>query len=345
MLTLALSSARTSAQVAETTSRLTALKQATILFKEDIGYLPAVLNAQRGLAEFPVFPGPDTGSPQSMYRFQAQQWYSITSPAEFFIGYGNRDQDGYGILPDTVPGDPDFPDSEEIPRFGIRHPSLDGVWRATDIYAFPGNGDGSLESRLPAFKGKLFGPYLEIENDQMLGRIKLDDNNPLIDPVTGQIKIFYPGDPDYPVDDLDELRAMPIVIVDTWGGPIRYYRAVYPGPADTTLPETGISRFYPQSSSYNRPTLSDYFVLRPSEFDPNHVIDGTLADFMDGQNVISGDTSTTFELQTGQFAYFSAGPDNKANNFIRADAMGLAGNDGRDATDEVNADNLVEVGP
>jgi hypothetical protein len=66
---------------------------------------------------------------------------------------------------------------------------------------------------------------------------------------------------------------------------------------------------------------------------------------MDGVSQDSGDTSTTMELQTGQFAYFSAGPDQQSNNAIRVDAYGLPDNDDVNGTDETNADNIIEVGP
>ena len=91
--------------------------------------------------------------------------------------------------------------------------------------------------------------------------------------------------------------------------------------------------------------LSDFFVLRPFDFNPDNVIDGTLPDFRNGVGVQDGDTSTSFELQTGQFAYFSAGPDGRSNDYIRADVLGINGNAGDTATDEVNEDNIVEIGP
>ena len=154
--------------------------------------------------------------------------------------------------------------------------------------------------------------------------------------------MFYPGDQDYDV-------TQPMVIVDTWGAPIRYYRALYPNPTnhppppEPPLPKSGIARVFPQSNSYDRPMLSDFILLRPYRFDPNKVIDTTLPDYMDGLTSVSGDTSTSIELQTGQFAYFSAGPDQVMNEYIRADYIGLIGNTAE--TDESNEDNLVEVGP
>ena len=87
-LSLALNSARTSAMAADTTSRLTTLKMATIRFRDDIGYLPAVLDMNRNLAPLPEFPDFSTGGSLTGYRYVNQSWHSITSPAEFFLGYG-----------------------------------------------------------------------------------------------------------------------------------------------------------------------------------------------------------------------------------------------------------------
>ena len=67
-----------------------------------------------------------------------------------------------------------------------------------------------------------------------------------------------------------------------------------------------------------------------------------MSDQMNGANT-DGDTSTTFELQTGQFAYFSSGPNQQSNDYIRADLLDLTGN--TQQTDETNVDNIVEVGP
>ena len=65
MLTLALTQARTAAQIAETNSRLITLKKATVRFKDDIGYYPAVLNNRRHLELIPEFPGESNNSPQN----------------------------------------------------------------------------------------------------------------------------------------------------------------------------------------------------------------------------------------------------------------------------------------
>jgi len=192
--------------------------------------------------------------------------------------------------------------------------------------------------------GKSYGPYIEIENEQMLGRIVLDSNgNAMVDPITKEPAVFYPGDPEY---DLES----PMVLVDSWGSPIRYYRRVYPfrnqlRPPDAginRMTESGIARVFPPTAEYGRPTLSDYIVLRPFNFTENHVV-ASLDDYsVPGSE---GDRATSQVLQTGTFAYFSPGADLQLNQRIRADIFGLLGNSDDDATEEYNADNIVEVGP
>ena len=348
-MVLGMNSARTAAQIAETTSRLMALKQATVWFKEEIGYLPPVLDDQRnlmsvGIAGDPLqFPPLATSGNEENYRSQIQGWYSITSPADFFLGYGNQNDDGFG----RVGVDSAHPSWGEMPRMGIRHPGIDGVWRGTDIHLYidplaTPSGNGLRVDRRTQASGKIFGPYLDVNNDQMLGRILLNQQTgeAELDPVTNTIKVYYPGEPGYDIDQ-------PMVVVDSWGTPFRYYRPLYPFvepniDGDLRM-QIGVSKSYPPSNSYIMPTLSDHIVLRPFDFPSDKVIDGFFPDFRDG-NVVTGDTSTSIELQTGQFAYVSSGPDKKTNDWIRADVAGLPGQMNLE-TDEFNKDNMVEVGP
>ena len=345
-MVLGMKSARTAAQIAETTSRLMALKQATVWFKEEIGYLPPVLDDQRnlksaGIAGNPLqFPPLATPGNYENYRFQIQPWYSITTPADFFLGYGDQIDDGFGRV---AGADSNHPSWGEMPRMGIRHPGIDGVWRGTDIHLNPPapSGSGLRADRRTQDSGKIFGPYLDVNNDQMLGRILVNEQGiTQRDPVTDAIKVYYPGEPGYHIDQ-------PMVVVDSWGTPFRYYRPLYPFvepniDGDLRM-QIGVSKSYPPSNSYTKPTLSDYIVLRPFDFPTDKVIDGFFPDFSDG-NVLTGDTSTSIELQTGQFAYLSSGPDKKTNDWIRADVAGLAGPMNLE-TDEFNKDNMVEVGP
>ncbi|MDP6693177.1 MAG: type II secretion system protein [Phycisphaerales bacterium] len=353
ILMVATSAARTTAKRSETKSRMNAMSQGTVIFKNDIGYLPPILNDSRGLADFPNYPPTGMqGNEQSSYRGTAQSWFSITSPAEYLLGYGGRDQDGYGSY--RLLGGP-MQSVDESPPLGIRHPAMDGVWGATDPYtdtnAAADPGGWNLEDRGYAINagGKTYGPYIEIENEQMLGRLVLgvDTNgdglpDANLDPITNQPIVVYPGDPDYDIES-------PMTLVDSWGSPIRYYRRVYPyrnqfPVADSAFreAESGIARVFPPTAEFGRPTLSDFVVLRPFNLSESPV-DASFGDYNEALG--QGDTSTTLELQAGTFAFFSAGADRQLNQRIRADVYGLPGNDNEDATDEFNADNVVEIGP
>ena len=347
ILFVATSAARNSAKRSETRSRMNSMAQGTVMFQHDIGYLPPILNDARSLADFPNWP--PTGlqeNEQISYRGTAQSWFSITSPAEYLLGYGGRNVDGYGSY--RLLGGP-LQLTDESPPLGIRHPANDGVWGATDPYGGDtANIEGGWDLLDRAYAigagGKSYGPYIEIENEQMLGRIVLDsDGNAMVDPITREPAVFYPGDPEY---DLES----PMVLVDSWGSPIRYYRRVYPfrnqfrppDPATEGITESGIARVFPPSAQYGRPTLSDYIVLRPFNFTENHVV-ASLGDYsVPGSE---GDKATSQVLQTGTFAYFSPGADRQLNQRIRTDIFGLLGNSDDDATEEYNADNIVEVGP
>jgi type II secretory pathway pseudopilin PulG len=356
VLVVATNAARTAAKRAETRSRMTAMVQGMAMFKTDIGYYPPILNDSRGLANFPNYPPVGLqGNEQSSYRGTAQHWYSITSPAEYLLGYGGKDEDGYGSYRSL---DGPIQNRDESPPLGIRHPAMDGVWGATDRCAFPDEdctrGTWEIEDRGYAIAagGKAYGPYIEIENQQMLGRIALGpdrtgDGAPdaKIDPLTSQPIVLYPGDPDYSTNNLTN----PMVLVDSWGSPIRYYRNVYPfknqfpqsDEVDRKI-ESGISRIYPPGGDFARPTLSDFIVLRPFHL-PSSPVNASFGDY--NQAYAGGDPSTTLELQSGKIAFFSAGADRQLNSRIRADVFGLEGNNDDDASDEYNADNIVEIGP
>ncbi len=368
ILSVAVSTARTTAKKVATQSLLGAMSKATVLFRSDIGYLPPVLAADRSLPtadnEFPpVFPPNQLGggnqSPFPNFREDLQQWYSVTSPAEFLLGWSSHNTDGYGRKGGNW--------TDESPRLGIRHPGLDGAWGATDSYmdgspnTGVGDGDGSVRGR-SAFASKLsgrsYGPYLEIDNKKMLGRMPLDANGEAkVDPVTMQPLILFPGDAGYadllPYDEDGDgglNDPFPTVIVDSWGSPIRYYRPLYPwlissDSAGNSPAQTGLARRYPSSVDPFRPTLSDFFVLRPGEFDENEVANAVLDDFSNGVG-LGGDRSTTLALRSGDFAYFSAGPDRMLNPYMRADEAAFEGQgmNGYD-TDQYNKDNIVEIGP
>ena len=109
-----------------------------------------------------------------------QNWYSVTTLAEYLIGAGDRSQDGYGIcgeLPDTVPADP-LPGQRELPRAGIRSPGMDGVWGAAlqpiysnpDVSGTPGAAANYASATLgsPTRKGLFFTRNLALPSRVLL---------------------------------------------------------------------------------------------------------------------------------------------------------------------------------
>ena len=336
ILVVAVGGVRETARVASTRAVMTAMSQATSRFREDTGYLPPILDNDRGLVD--AVPITDTtgsdGTPN--YLSQMQGWYSYTSPAEYLIGYGDQGEDGFG-------GDP----NGTANRPGIRNPGSDGVWGATrdpDTGALLGCGDagaGPLTTRRPSANGKVLGPYLELKDESIIGSLGANPDNSLqwdpasIDPSSNAPKVFFPGDAGYD-------RNAPKVIVDAWGTPIRYYRRAYPQGnlagsfRATHTPLAGISGSS-QSWQYT-PTLSEFIALRPFEIEPSQATDYIFqpggqgvswGDFSEGGNNIKGDPTTTTSLQAGEFAFLSAGPDRRIFNWHRADYLDRGGNDGQ----------------
>ena len=162
LLIVGINAAQKRAQKMNTQFLLSSISQALSRFKSDHGYYPPVLGDPseltggqlswpatasatpktqigfaRDLMAPPINPSSGTTNTKvSQWTTQEatalQNWYSVTSLAEYLVGAGDRSQDGYGIcgeLPDTVPTDP-LPGQRELPRAGIRSPGMDGVWGA-----------------------------------------------------------------------------------------------------------------------------------------------------------------------------------------------------------------------
>ena len=257
ILVVAVNRASRTSQITNTRALMNSISQSLERFKEDVGYYPPVLGDLTPTEFDPVnhdfrklfdprgedlIEGtPDDILPDSPdYAVNVQQWYSVTTLADYLIGYGDDQQDAY----------------DEI---GIRHPGPDAVWGAT-IY---GAADGSLGARNagtgPASAGKVYGPYLELKDERLVASTDgSTDSN-------GNLNVYFPGEGNYNDDD-------PKVITDYWGRPIRYYRTVYrPGAIKYPFRAASLGGF--------TPTLADVFVLRPWEVDPGAATDSPIADF------------------------------------------------------------------
>ncbi len=333
VLLVALNVAARRAQAANSQVFLSSISQAITRFEADIGYLPPVLGRASANPSSGVGLGRDllmppawtvnsgSGQPDATSIAALQDWYSYTSLPEYLLGYGDRFADGYGAMGTLPPSPANSPGAKEIPLLGIRSPGTDGVWGALVNPAnFPtaqGRFVGRNNTGLPfasasagngvAIQGKVYGPYIDLKDDSMLGAINGVDSQ-------GEPIIVRAG-------EVPNFDALPKVFLDYWGNPIQYYRKPYAF-ADLKGPDPT-----PSTSPGVRPAtrdLGDIFALRPAEYRPGEEAVG-VAD-------ADGDNSTLTRLKAGRWALLSRGGDKGWDKTRRRDVNGL------------NRDNLVEVG-
>lgn len=175
-----------------------------------------------------------------------------------------------------------------------------------------GNNDAAcLQRNRPNLEGKVFGPYLDVRDESIIGGIVGWD---VVQDPQGGGSWYEPRI--VRAHEVTDFDALPKCLIDYWGRPIRYYRRGYinldPSMSD---PATDGSAF----------DLGDFFALRPQTIPVGAAADG----IPDANN----DTATTRNLQGASFALFSSGPDKRWNPYRRVDADGF------------NADNIVETGP
>jgi len=308
LVIVALNQSQRAAQRANSQALMNSLKQGLVRFREDVGYLPPVLDGDRALLDPP---------PLNVNTFDAavQDWWSATSLAEYLIGYDSGPNDGFGAKDPSQP-----PESaiEELPFPGIRHPGPDGVWGAG-----PG---GSVASRNPPVTGKVFGPYLELDNPRLLVAVDYSVSPP---------RIYNPGEANY--------DNFPKAIADYWGNPIIYYRRAYPEGGLNQSYRVGVDRngngtLEPHEQRI--PSLSDVILLRPQQLPEAEVVQDAIT--FGGQLI----DITSFELRTAEFALFSSGPDRQFNRRLRIDDPDAPGNAVPPAlpTEFANRDNIVETG-
>lgn len=326
ILLVAVSLARGAAQRASTTFTMNSISKALVQFQGDLGYLPPVLGVrtaapaslmvvgqERDAVAPPVWGAGGLGSPT--YAQNIQGWFSDTSLAEYLLGYGDRTEDGYGVVGNYSQALSSFgnsPGVKETPTLGIRSPGADGVWGAwtNPRPGFPAGGQlasrnltGFAPSTTPSLaanndqlSGKVYGPYLDLKDGRVVGRLNTNGD------------VSFPGDSGY-----DETR--PMAITDYWGRPIRYYRRLHVARDPKTADLRG--------------TLADVFVLRPWNFLPGEEIKG-IPDLYPGDS--GPDDATSRALQSANFALFSPGSDRQFNARMRTD------------TETLNKDNITEIG-
>lgn len=325
VLVVGLSQASGTAQRAQTRFLMNSMSAGLAQFKGDHGYVPPVLgdanafggggtpNDQPGWSRDAITPPAWDGTPSASEVSDYQRWFSVTTPAEYLLGYGNRSGDGYGIV--TSDSDP-FPDISpgniESPTLGFRSPGFDGAWGSVFnprrgfegfIGSFAARNPGGFVNDGTSFpprisdngvriKGRIFGPYLEVKDANSIGGLRPDGS------------IARPEDDDY--------VNRPKVILDYWGTPIRYYRRPYLGDDPSVFDQ-----------SFD---IGDIFAMRPWTFEEGLLESNGIED-------ADGDGSTTPQLKSAEFGLLSAGPNRRVDNARRFDV------------DELNRDNIREVGP
>ena len=321
ILVLSLSSAARAAQSGKTDFLMQSIKTGVERFRADHGYLPPVLGVN-GTGEGQVGYGRDLlplpGTPGEM-----NGWYSMTSLPEFLLGYGDRRMDGYGYvdISSPIPPDQSEPGFREFPSIGLRSPGPDGVWNATlnprgggDPYRFisrnPANLGTLTYGNTAQIPGKVYGPYIDLKDDTVIGEVTgmtFDENGGF---VTQQYeRVLLPGDEGFGRDN------NPKVFVDYWGSPIRYYRRPYNQISDPSGDRTDLN-------------LGQVIALRPQDFAEG---DGVETVYLDGND----DPFTSRSVLSAEYALFSFGPDKLNYDNVRR----------VDNEDEYNKDNIVKVGP
>ncbi len=170
LLIVAVAAASNYAAAARTTVLMNSLVQGVERFRGDFGTLPPVLGANRNVL----------GEPANGDVAGLQNWFSFTTPAEYLLGYGSATEDGADGM-------------------GFRNPGPDAAWNSTLA-----GGGGTLGERRPNVLGQVYGPYLELGDNELIG--SMDPNNGTV----------------YTVNDA-LFAVHPKVILDYWGRPIRFY--------------------------------------------------------------------------------------------------------------------------
>ncbi|MBL9140689.1 MAG: type II secretion system protein [Phycisphaerae bacterium] len=328
-----LAAANRRAQIANTEFLMDSMVSAVARFKADTGYLPPTLGVPnivnsgapstafgtlgwaRDLVDPPALAASAGGNYWDAWsnadRTALQRYSSVTSMPEYLLGFGDRSEDGYGMILGAGGALPaaGSPGSREQPTLGIRNPGRDGVWGAK-LNPRPGNnGNGLFASRNLAsanaagnndssgyLKGKSLGPYLELKDDNRIGALTgfAADGTP---------QVAKPG-------EINNFDLAPKVILDYFGKPIIYYRRGYVNQDPRTTNDAW--------------TLGDVVALRPSRFGEGDALNA----MPDGNN----DGSASREMKSAGFALLSFGPDQRVNWDVRADTAGF------------NADNIVRSG-
>ena len=415
LLIVGINAAQKRAQKMNTQFLLSSISQALSRFKSDHGYYPPVLGDPseltggqlgwpttasatpktqigfaRDLMAPPINPSSGTTNTKvSQWTTQEatalQNWYSVTSLAEYLIGAGDRSADGYGIcgeLPDPVPTDP-LAGQRELPRAGIRSPGMDGVWGAalqpimsTDVAATSGAAANYTSATLGSTtrKGLFFTRNLALPSRVLISSTTAsgagNDTSRCILRSRPNLegKIFGPylelKDPSVIggykgriTDPKDPARVGTIqsIVRVTDGDPDfdKYPKVIldYWG-QPIRYYRRGYVNLTPntpdQATDGTKFDLGDFFALRPTQAIESEFIPDAQAatDVLADAN---NDRSSTARLRSAEFALLSSGPDKKLERQRRIGiditASPIFNYQNPNNDVDVNADNIVETGP
>ena len=378
LLIVGINAAQKRAQKMNTQFLLSSISQALSRFKSDHGYYPPVLGDPseltggqlswpatasatpktqigfaRDLMAPPINPSSGTTNTKvSQWTTQEatalQNWYSVTSLAEYLIGAGDRSQDGYGIcgeLPDTVPTNL-LPGQRELPRAGIRSPGMDGVWGAAlqpifsnpDVSGTPGAAANYTSATLgsPTRKGLFFTRNLALPSRVLLSpttvsgagndtsrcilrsRPNLEGKifGPYLELKDPSVIGGYKGKKIDPKDPAGIGKVQDIVRVTDGDTNFDKYPKVildYWG-QPIRYYRRGYVNLTPntpdQATDGTKFDLGDFFALRPTQAIESEFIPDAQAatDVLADAN---NDRSSTARLRSAEFALLSSGPDKK----------------------------------
>lgn len=279
LLIVGLSSAASAAQSAKTQALMSSINQAMSIFEKDHGYLPPTLDNNRGLLAPPVFTGPADFNNAAFVQ-NLQDWGSMTTLADYLLGYGSAAQDG-------------------VNGPGIRSPGSDRFWGGAAA-------GGLLTNRAPITTGRIYGTYLELADNALLGSFNPADLASTT-PFNPTFRVYLPGEANY--DNTNHHRT----IVDYWGRPILYFEK---------HPRREVS-------------LAEVIVLRPAEASSGSAINSPVRDASNG-------AVASLDLRSAKFGLLSLGPDRTGNQFLRFDNPDDPNN--ASGTVFANRDNIVEIG-
>ena len=416
LLIVGINAAQKRAQKMNTQFLLSSISQALSRFKSDHGYYPPVLGDPteltasqlgwpatasatpktqigfaRDLLASPINPTAGASSTTKVSQWTTneatalQNWYSVTSLAEYLIGAGDRSADGYGIcgeLPDPVPTDP-LAGQRELPRAGIRSPGMDGVWGAalqpimsTDVAATSGAAANYTSATLGSTtrKGLFFTRNLALPSRVLISSTTVSGagNNTstciLRSRPNLEGKIFGPY---LELKDPSVIGGYRGRIADprdpTGVGTIQSIVRVTDGDPDFDKYPKVILDYWGQPIRYyrrgyvnltpNTPDqatdgtkfdLGDFFALRPTQGIESEFVPAAQA-ATDVLADLNGDRSSTPRLRSAEFALLSSGPDKKLvrDRRIGIDITASPKFDYQNPNNDVdvNADNIVETGP